>query len=96
MYTLIVVLGIAAALLFLAGFARGVRNAVLEYRRGKPEPSEVPDYNYVGLAAISVVLSATFIALAGVAPIWIYAGPLLVLGTAAGIGIAFFVERPGV
>lgn len=94
MYTLIVVLGIAAALLFLAGFARGVRNAVLEYRQGRPEPTEVPDYNYVGYAAISVVLSASFIALAGVAPMWIYAGPLLVLGTAAGIGIAFFVERP--
>ncbi|WAC27863.1 hypothetical protein [Ancylobacter sp. SL191] len=96
MYTLIVVLGIVATLLFLAGFSRGVRNAVLEYRRGKPEPTEVPDYNYVGVAAVSVVLSAGFIALAGVAPMWIYAGPLLVLGTAAGIGIAFFVERPSV
>lgn len=96
MYTLILVLGIAAALLFLAGFARGVRNAVLEYRRGKPETAESADFNYVGLAAVSVVLSASFIALAGVAPMWIYAGPLLVLGTAAGIGIAFFVERPSV
>ncbi|TCK30747.1 hypothetical protein EV667_0847 [Ancylobacter aquaticus] len=96
MYTLIVVLGIAAALLFLAGFSRGVRNAVVEYRRGKAEPNDVPPYNYVGMAAVSVVLSASFIALAGVAPMWIYAGPLLVLGTAAGIGIAFFVERPSV
>ncbi|MCS0497683.1 hypothetical protein [Ancylobacter mangrovi] len=94
MYTLILVLGICAAALFLAGFARGLRNAVIEYRRGKPEPTEVPDYNYVGMAAISVVISATVIALVGVAPMWIYAGPLMVLGTAAGIGVAFFVERP--
>ena len=54
MYTLITVLGLCAAALFLSGFVRGVRNAILEYRQAKPEPTEVPDYNYAGLAAISV------------------------------------------
>jgi hypothetical protein len=31
------------------------------------------------------------IALAGVSPLWIYAGPLLAIVTATGVGIAFFV-----
>jgi len=94
MYTLIVVLGLCATALFLAGFARGLRNAVLEYRRGKPEPSEVPNYNYAGMAVISVVASAVIIALAGFGAGWIYAGPLLALCTAAGVGTAFLIERP--
>ena len=96
MYTLITVLGLCAAALFLSGFIRGVRNAILEYRQGKPEPTEVPDYNYAGLAAISVAASAIVIALAGFSPAFIYIGPLLALCTAAGIGTAFFVERPSV
>lgn len=94
MYTLIVVLGLCAAALFLAGFIRGLRNAILEYREGKPEPTDVPDYNYAGMAAISVVASAIVIALAGFSPAFIYIGPLLALCTAAGIGTAFLVERP--
>ena len=94
MYTLIVTLGLCAAALFLAGFARGLRNAVLEYRRGKPEPTVVPEYKYAGMAAISVVASAVVIALVGFSPAFIYAGPLLALCTAVGIGTAFFVERP--
>jgi len=96
MYSLILVLGLCAAALFLTGFARGLRNAILEYRQGKPEPTEVPDYNYAGMAAISVIASAVVIALAGFGPGWIYAGPLLALCTAAGIGTAFLVERPSV
>jgi hypothetical protein len=96
MYSLILILGLAAAVLFLSGFARGLRNAIGEYRIGKTEPTDVPDYNYVGIAALSVVASAVVIALAGVSPMWIYAGPLLALCTAAGIGVAFFVERPTV
>lgn len=96
MYALIVILGLCAATLFLAGFVRGLRNAILEYRRGNPEPAEVPDYNYAGMAVISVVASAIIIALAGFSPSFIYAGPLLALCTAAGIGSAFFVERPSV
>jgi hypothetical protein len=96
MYSLILILGLCAAALFLAGFVRGLRNAIIEYRRGKPEPAEVPDYKYAGMAAVSVVASAVIIALAGFSPAWIYAGPLMALCTAAGIGVAFFVERPSV
>ena len=94
MYTLIMLFGIAATVLFLAGFAVGLKNAIVEYRSGAPEPSDVPDYRYGGLAAISVLASALFIALPGFGPMWIYAGPLLALVTAAGCGIAFFAEKP--
>jgi hypothetical protein len=96
MYSLILILGLGAAALFLSGFATGLRNAILEYKAGKPEPTDVPDYNYAGMAALSVLASAVIIALAGFGPGWIYAGPLLALCTAAGIGAAFFVERPSV
>jgi hypothetical protein len=94
MFTVILLLGLCAAALFLSGFVRGLRNAILEYRQGKPEPTEVPHYNYAGMAAISVAASAVVIALAGVSPAFIYIGPLLALCTAAGIGTAFFVEKP--
>ncbi len=96
MYLLIIILGIGAALLFLTGFGRGLRNAIIEYRNNALEPSDVPDFNYVGVAAISVIASGVVIALAGVNPMFIYAGPLLAVCTATGIGIAFFVEKPNV
>ena len=64
MLLLITVLGLCATALFLAGFVRGLRNAILEYRLAKPEPAEVPDYNYAWIAAMSVVASAAIIALA--------------------------------
>jgi hypothetical protein len=94
MYSLIIVLGLAAAAVFLTGFGRGFRNAIVEYRNNAPEPTDVPDFNYVGVAAISVIASGVVIALAGVNPVFIYLGPLLALCTAAGIGIAFYVEKP--
>ncbi len=96
MLLLITVLGLCATALFLAGFVRRLRNAILEYRLAKPEPAEVPDYNYAWIAAMSVVASAAIIALAGFGAGWIYAGPLLALCTAAGVGTAFLVERPTV
>jgi hypothetical protein len=92
MYALITVIGIVVTVFFLAGFGRGLRNAIAEYRRGTPEPREVPDYGYGGIAALSVIASAVVIAGAGFSPAMIYAGPLLALVTAAGCGLAFFVE----
>jgi hypothetical protein len=94
MYALIIILGLGAAALFLTGFGRGLRNAIAEYRNNAVGPTDVPDFNYLGVAAISVVASGIVIALAGVNPMFIYIGPLLAIGTAAGIGIAFFVEKP--
>ena len=92
MYALITVAGIVVTIFFLAGFWRGLKNAIAEYRAGGPEPHEVPDYRYGWIAALSVVASAVIIAGAGFSPAMIYAGPLLALVTAAGCGLAFFME----
>jgi Na+/H+ antiporter NhaD/arsenite permease-like protein len=92
MYALITIVGIVVTVFFLAGFWRGCKNAIAEYRAGSPESDEVPDYRYGGIAALSVVASAVVIAGAGFSPVMIYAGPLLALVTAAGCGLAFFME----
>lgn len=92
MYAVITVVGIVVTVFFLAGFWRGCKNAVAEYRAGSPESDEVPEYRYGWVAAISVVASALVIAGAGFSPAMIYAGPLLALVTAAGCGLAFFME----
>lgn len=92
MYALITVAGIIITAFFLAGFWRGLQNAITEYRNGASEPRDVPDYRYGGIAALSVLASAIIIASAGFSPAMIYAGPLLALITAAGCGLAFFVE----
>ena len=92
MYALITIVGIVVTAFFLIGFGRGLKNAIAEYRAGAPEPEEVPDYRYGGTAALSVVASAAIIAGAGFSPAMIYAGPLLALVTAAGCGLAFFIE----
>lgn len=95
MYALITIAGIVVTIFFLAGFSRGCMNAVAEYRAGLPESDDVPDYRYGGIAALSVIASAVIIAGAGFSPAMIYAGPLLALVTAAGCGLAFFMEdRP--
>ena len=92
MYALITIVGIVVTVFFLAGFGRGLKNAIAEYRSGTPEQTTVPDYRYGGIAALSVIASAVIIAGAGFSPAMIYAGPLLALVTAAGCGLAFFVE----
>jgi hypothetical protein len=92
MFALITLVGIAVTAFFLAGFGRGLKNAIAEYRAGAPEPDDVPDYGYAGIAVLSVIASAVVIAGAGFSPAMIYAGPLLALVTAAGCGLAFFVE----
>lgn len=92
MYTLITVVGIVVTVFFLAGFWRGCKNAIAEHRAGSHESDAVPDYRYGGIAAVSVVASAVVIAGAGFSPAMIYAGPLLALVTAAGCGLAFFME----
>ncbi|CCD90776.1 membrane hypothetical protein [Bradyrhizobium sp. ORS 375] len=93
MYVLITIVGLLVTLFFLAGFWRGLQNAIAEYRSGAPEPTDVPDYGYGSLAAVSVIASAVIIAGVGFSPAMIYAGPLLALVTAAGCGLAFFVEQ---
>ncbi|XUM23045.1 hypothetical protein ACRAVF_06390 [Bradyrhizobium oligotrophicum S58] len=95
MYVFITIVGIVVTLFFLAGFWRGLQNAIAEYRSGAPESNHEPNYQYGSLAALSVIASAVIIAGAGFSPAMIYAGPLLALVTAAGCGLAFFVEQKG-
>jgi hypothetical protein len=94
MYALITITGIIVTAFFMLGFWRGLKNAIAEYQSGVPESEEVPDYQYGWLAALSVIASAVVIAGAGFSPAMIYVGPLLALVTAAGCGLAFFVEKP--
>jgi hypothetical protein len=92
MYTLITIVGIVVTIFFLAGFWRGCSNAIAEYRAGKPESDVVPEFSSGWIAALSVIASAVIIAGVGFSPAMIYAGPLLALVTAAGCGLAFFME----
>ena len=88
----ILVLGLAATLLFLAGFWRGLKEALAS--RDEVASTEVPeDKGHLGTAIFAVVASAVVIAAVGFSPYAIYVGPLLSLFTAAAVGIAFFAER---
>ena len=89
----IVAFGLFGAAVFISGFIVAVREAVRERRDGAPEGEWVDKGRYGWSAFFAVFASAVVIALAGVNPIWIYAGPLLAIVTATGVGIAFFVGR---
>jgi hypothetical protein len=90
-FILIVILGVLGAATFLTGFVKGVREAVGDHQHPQPE-SDWTDKSHYGAGAVFAVLaSAVVIALVGVTPLWIYAGPLLAIVTATGVGIAFLV-----
>ena len=90
MLDVIVVLGIIAAAIFLVGLVLGAIRAFSDTTEDDPQAEG--DGHYGSTAAIAVVLSALVIALAGVSPIFIYLGPLLAIGTATGVGLAFLIE----
>jgi hypothetical protein len=71
--------------------SKGVREAVREYRNPQPEGAWSDEGHYGVSALFAVVASAVVIALVGVAPAWIYAGPLLAIVTATGVGVAFLM-----
>lgn len=89
----IVAFGLFGAAVFLSGFVVAVRETIRERRDPEPEREWVDEGRYGWSALFAVVASAVVIALAGVSPLWIYAGPLLAIVTATGVGIAFFVGR---
>jgi len=88
----ILVLGILATVLFAAGFVRGVQNALNGFRKGSEEQFLVTDNAHWLAVGSSVVGAAVLIAAVGFIPAFVYAGPLLVLVSAAGTGLAFFIE----
>lgn len=88
----ILISGLAATLLFLAGFWRGVNRAIAA--RNEPGSTEAPDdAGHLGTAVFAVLASAAIIASIGAFPAAIYIGPFLAIFTAAAVGIAFFIDR---
>jgi hypothetical protein len=89
----IIILGAAATLLFVAGFFRGLANAIALHRSSSgPEP-EVSEKQHWPSVIFAILASAIVIAAVGFTPLAIYAGPFLVIVTAAGVGLAFFLEE---
>lgn len=92
--TLLVILGaIASTIIFVAGFARGMANAINGYRAPAGKEAPVPQDGHWGGIALAFTLSIIVIAGIGFSPAFVYAGPILVLVTTVGVGIAFFVEK---
>ena len=91
----IIIAGAAATLLFTLGFLRGLKSAIAG--RNQPAPASNDDQiSRFPSALIAVVASAVVIAAIGFTPAAIYIGPLLAIVTAAGVGVAFFLEpKPG-
>jgi energy-converting hydrogenase Eha subunit A len=91
----ITIAGAAATLLFTLGFLRGLKNAIAG--RNQPAPkSDDDEISRFPTALFAVVASAVVIAAVGFTPVAIYVGPFLAIVTAAGVGLAFFLEpKPG-
>jgi hypothetical protein len=90
-YIAIVILGLFGAAVFLIGFAKGVVETIRERRFATPDREASEEGFYGASALIAVVASAVIIGMVGVSPTWIYAGPLLAIITATGVGICFLV-----
>jgi hypothetical protein len=87
----IVILGLGGAAVFITGFITAVREAIRQHGDTTPEGEWVDRGHYGWSALFAVFASALIIALVGFSPIFIYAGPLLAIVTATGVGVAFFV-----
>jgi hypothetical protein len=92
-FIVIVAFGLFGAAVFLTGFVTAVREAIRQHGDTAPEAEWEDKGRYGWSAFFAVFASALIIALAGVNPNWIYAGPLLAIVTAIGVGIAFFAGR---
>jgi hypothetical protein len=94
MFAVILALGAIGALVFFVGIAKGASRALRSgFATDEESEAGAGDSGHYGLtAAFAVIASAVVIALAGVAPGFIYLGPLLAIGTATGVGAAFLVE----
>ncbi|RWI16780.1 hypothetical protein [Mesorhizobium sp.] len=86
------VLGAAATFLFFIGLKRGAVAAIRDADKTVDENQTVEDGGYAWTAIAAVVASSSIVTLAGTSPIFIYFGPLLAIGSAAAMGIAFLVE----
>ncbi|MCJ7873537.1 hypothetical protein Q4577_03220 [Marinovum sp. 2_MG-2023] len=90
-----IVCGIVATVLFVAGYTRGVRGALKTFDDDTIDTETSGDLNAKWwMFGIAVVAASVVIALIGVAPVFIYLGPLLAIGSAAANGVAFFLDTP--
>lgn len=91
--TILLLLGILATAVFAAGFLRGLAQAIDS--RSRPDRRvPVSEDEHWPSVLFAIVVSALVIASVGFIPAAVYAGPLLVIVTAAATGIAFFLD-PG-
>ena len=91
--TILLLLGILATAVFVAGFLRGLRQAI-DGRLQVARQAAVSENENWPSVVVAVVVSAVVIAAIGFIPAAVYAGPLLVIVTAAATGVAFFLD-PG-
>jgi fatty acid desaturase len=88
----LLVLGIVATAIFIAGFVKGVRQTIANRQsRSKAQAPSATDH--WPSVIFAVIASALIIAAVGFAPYAVYAGPLLVILTAAANGVAFFLDH---
>jgi hypothetical protein len=93
---LTLVLGALATGLFVAGYFRGTANAIRNHRSTIQPSAAIADEKAYGWSmAFAVVAAAALIGSLGVSPVFFYLPPLLVIGTAAVNGYAFFLDRNG-
>jgi hypothetical protein len=89
----IIVLSVLATVFFVAGYARGLMNAINGYHAPE-EPEEVAPQNghWKGIS-LALAMSILVIAGMGYSTFFVYLGPVLVLITTVGVGVAFFIEK---
>lgn len=87
-----IIIGAIATILYVAGYVIGIKQSFADVEEDK-EVTNYKDSAYTVTIALAVIASAVIIALVGVAPVFVYAGPLLAVVTTFMVGFAFFYER---
>lgn len=87
-----IIIGAMATVLYVAGYVIGIKQSFADVEADK-EVTNYKDSAYTVTIALAVIASAVIIALVGVAPVFVYAGPLLAVFTTFMVGFAFFYER---
>lgn len=92
LFIFFLIIGAAATALYAAGYATGIKQSFHDALT-EEEVTDYKDSAYTVSIACAVVASAVIIALVGVNPVFVYAGPLLAVITTFMVGFAFFLER---
>ncbi len=89
----IIILGLIATAIFVAGFFRGLRQSIIERDNVASQEAGYDASDRWPSVIFAVVASAAIITLIGFYPAAIYFGPFLVVLTAAANGVAFFLDK---